>query len=180
LVVTPLGQPEITVDSIEMAQFIYLLINNARIRDAIDAISSKAVLILGRFAPERKATLDALRVALRNRNYLPIVFDFEKPRHRDFTETVSTLAHLSRFVIADLTDPRSIPQELTAIIPRLLSVPIRPLLRGTETEWAMFSDLKRFPQVISPFHYIDDQMLLASLDKDVIACAEQRVPELLA
>jgi hypothetical protein len=179
LVVTPLGQPEITVDNIEIAQFIYLLINNARIRDAIDSISSKAVLILGRFTPERKATLDALRVALRNKNYLPILFDFEKPRHRDFTETVSTLAHLSRFVIADLTDPRSIPQELTAIIPRLLSVPIRPLLRGTEAEWSMFSDLKRFPQVIRPFHYIDDQTLLACLDNDVIACAEQRARELL-
>jgi uncharacterized protein YjbI with pentapeptide repeats len=180
LVVTPLGQPEITVDSIEIAQFIYLLINNARIRDAIDAISSKAVLILGRFTPERKATLDALRTALRNKNYLPILFDFEKPRHRDFTETISTLAHLSRFVIADLTDPRSIPQELTAIIPRLLSVPICPLLRGTETEWGMFSDLKRFPQVMHPFHYVDDKMLLASLDKDVIARAEQRAQELLS
>jgi uncharacterized protein YjbI with pentapeptide repeats len=68
VVVTPLGQPEITVDSIEVAQFIYLLINNARIRDAIDAISSKAVLVLGRFTPARKATLDALRVALRKKN----------------------------------------------------------------------------------------------------------------
>ena len=134
-----------------------MLLNNAKIRDVIDSITSKAVLILGRFTPERKPTLDALRDALRHRNYLPILFDFQKPANRDFTETVSTLAHLARFVIADLTDPRSIPQELTAVIPRLLSVPIRPLLLGSQSEWAMYWDLDRYPQVIPPLHYADDR-----------------------
>jgi len=178
LVITPVDQPEISVDNVEVAQFIYLLLNKARIRDVIETITSKAVLILGRFTPARKATLDALRVALRGRNYLPILFDFEKPTGRDFTETVSTLAHLARFVIADLTDPRSIPQELTAIVPRLLSVPVRPLLRGSQKEWAMFSDLGRYPQVIAPFHYTDDQMLVACLETDVIAPAERKAREL--
>jgi hypothetical protein len=40
-------------------------------------------LILGRFSvPERKAVLDALRDELRKsgRGYVPVVFDFEKPR----------------------------------------------------------------------------------------------------
>jgi hypothetical protein len=63
LVITP-DQPEITVDNLEVAQFNSLL-NNAKIRDVIDTITSKAVLILGRFTPERKPTLDALRDALR-------------------------------------------------------------------------------------------------------------------
>jgi len=66
------------------------------------------VLILGRFAPERKAILDAIRDALRTRDYLPVLFDFEKPSSRDITETVSTLAHMARFVIADITDAKSI------------------------------------------------------------------------
>jgi Pentapeptide repeats (8 copies) len=59
-------QPEeaaIQVDNIEVAQFIYLLLNNERIRYVIDAITSKVVLILGRFTPERKITLDAIRRA---------------------------------------------------------------------------------------------------------------------
>lgn len=177
LIITPPGEPEITVDNLEVAQFIYLLLNNDRIRDVIDTITSKAVLILGRFTPERKATLDALRNALRSHNYLPILFDFQRPATRDFTETVSTLAHLSRFIVADLTDPRSIPQELTAVIPRLLSVPVRPLLRGSQTEWAMFSDLARYPQVISPFHYNDDDVLLDRIESEVIAPAEQMARE---
>jgi uncharacterized protein YjbI with pentapeptide repeats len=168
----------ITVDNLEVAQFVYLLLNNARIRGVLDSVTSKAVLILGRFTSERKATLDALRDALRERNYLPIVFDFEKPDSRDLTETVSTLAHLSRFVIADLTDPRSIPQELTSIVPRLLSVPIRPLLLGSQNEWAMFRDLARYPQVIAPLHYTNDAQLIAVLEQDVIGPAEAKVRQL--
>ena len=115
--------------------------------------------------------------ALRSHNYLPIVCDFERPASRDFTETVSTLAHLARFVIADLTDPRSIPQELTAIIPRLLSVPVRPLLLGSQSAWAMFSDLARYSQVIPPRYYTDDRMLLSCLETDVIAPSEQKARE---
>ena len=42
-------------------------------------IGKKAVLILGRFTPDRKAILDGLREALRSHDYVPILFDFEKP-----------------------------------------------------------------------------------------------------
>ena len=108
LVITPEDEPQITVDNLKIAQFIYLLLNNQEIRDIINTITTKVVLILGRFTPERKAVLDALREALRRHGYLPILFDFEKPSSRNFTETVRTLAHLSRFIIADLTDPSSI------------------------------------------------------------------------
>jgi len=151
LLITPSDLPKITVDNLEVAQFIYLLLNNSKIRGVIDTITSKAVLILGRFTPERKTTLDTLRNALRSHNRLPILFDFEMSTNRDFSETVSTLAHLARFVIADLTDPRSIPQELDHVIRNLLSVPVRPLLLGSQSEWAMFRDLARFPQVTRRF-----------------------------
>jgi hypothetical protein len=35
------------VDNIEVVQFIYLMLNNQKIRDVIDTITSKAVLISG-------------------------------------------------------------------------------------------------------------------------------------
>jgi len=79
LVITNYNEPTITVDNLKIAQFIYLLLNNAEIREVIDTIAKKAVLILGRFTPERKAVLDVLREALRTNGYLPILFDFEKP-----------------------------------------------------------------------------------------------------
>jgi uncharacterized protein YjbI with pentapeptide repeats len=91
LVITRVGEREITVDNIEVAQFIYLMLHNQKIRDVIDTITSKAVLILGRFTDERKAVLEALREELRKRNYLPILFDFEKPRSRDTDETITLL-----------------------------------------------------------------------------------------
>src|SRR5437763_1328362 len=105
LVITTPDEPEITVDNIEVAQFVYLLLHNKKIRDVIDTITSKVVLILGRFTPERKVVLDRVRDELRQQNYTPVLFDFEKPVSRDVTETVSILAHLARFIIVDLTDP---------------------------------------------------------------------------
>ncbi len=109
LIVTPGNQPSIVVDNLEFAQFTYLLLNNKNIRTLIDTITAKVVLILGRFTPERKKTLDTIRDGLREHGYLPVLFDFEKPSNRDLTETVSTLAHMAKLVIADITDPRSVP-----------------------------------------------------------------------
>jgi uncharacterized protein YjbI with pentapeptide repeats len=125
LIITPHGEPIITVDNIKVAQFIYLLLNNKEIRDVIDTITSKAVLILGRFSPERKMILDRLREGLRTRHYAPIMFDFEKPKSRNTVETIRTLAGMSKFIIADLTDAKYVVQELQAIVPDFPSVPVR-------------------------------------------------------
>jgi sugar/nucleoside kinase (ribokinase family) len=119
LVITPEGETAITVDNTKVAQFIYLLLNNKEIRDVIDTITSKAVLILGRFSKERKPVLDAIRDELRKpeHNYLPIVFDLQSSANQTTIETIKTLANMARFVIADLTDARSVLQELQAIVP---------------------------------------------------------------
>jgi hypothetical protein len=115
LIITPEGKPEITVDNVEVAQFIYLMLQNKKIRDAIDTIGEKAVLILGRFKAKRKKVLDALRDELRKRNYLPILFDFDKPRSRDTDETITLIARMARFVVADISDAKSVLQELRAM-----------------------------------------------------------------
>ena len=57
----------ITVDNVEVAQFLYLILNNSAIRRVIDTLAKKLVLVLGRFAPERKVVLEGLRMALRTR-----------------------------------------------------------------------------------------------------------------
>jgi hypothetical protein len=177
LVITKGGESEITVDNIEVAQFIYLLLHNQKIRDVIDTITSKAVLILGRFTDQRKAVLDALREELRKRNYLPILFDFSVPATRDITETVSLLARMARFIIADLTDPSSIPKELEAIVPSL-AVPVQPLLEGASRPYAMFKDYWKYEWVLPVYRYEGLEPLLATLAEKVIAPAEGKVKAL--
>ncbi len=177
LIITRRDEPTITTDSLEVAQFIYLLSHNERIRQAIDTITSKVVLILGRFSPERKAVLDAIREELRRRNYLPVLFDWQKPSTRDITETVSLLAGMARFVIADITDAKSIQQELMAVVERLPSVPVQPLLLASQHEYGMFEHFRRYPWVLEPFRYDDIPTLLRSLTDKVIGPAEVKARE---
>jgi uncharacterized protein YjbI with pentapeptide repeats len=165
----------ITVDDVEVAQFIYLLLNNKRIRNVIDTITSKVVLILGRFTPKRKPVLDAVREDLRKRDYLPIVFDFEKPSSRDLTETVSTLAHMAKFIIADLTEAKSLPQELMRVVPSLPSVPVQPILLASRRKYAMFEHFTNFPWVLPVVPYETKDELLANLAERVIGPAERRL-----
>jgi uncharacterized protein YjbI with pentapeptide repeats len=173
--ISPSGQSPITVDNLKIAQFIYLLLNNAEIRDAIDTITSKAVLILGRFTPERKVVLDAIRDDLRSRGFLPILFDFEKPSSRDLTETVVTLAHLSRFVIADLTNPSSIPHELMSFVRDLPSVPVQPIILKEQRPYAMFLDhLGRYQHVLECYEYESQDTLLAEIAEKVIQPAQDK------
>ena len=80
-----------------------------------------------------------MRKELRKHNYLRILFDFELPERRNVTETVTLLARMARFVIADLTDPSSIPQELQAIVPSV-RVPVQPLLLEGSSLYSMFKD----------------------------------------
>jgi uncharacterized protein YjbI with pentapeptide repeats len=177
LVISRRHEPVITVDNLEVAQFIYLLLHNEKIRGVIDTITSKAVLILGHFTPERKAVLDAIREELRHHNYLPILFDFEKPVSRDFTETISTLAHMARFIIADLTEPSSLPKELEAIVPTL-AVPVQPLLEGVTRPYSMFPDYWKYHWVLTVHHYENLDGLIASLRDKVIVPVEAKVREL--
>ncbi len=160
LIVSPAGEPTVTVDDIEVAQFIYFMLNNEKVRRMIDSITSKAVLILGRFTKERKAVLDALRDELRKRDYLPIIFDFEKPTDRDFTETIKTLAGLCLFVIADITNPKSSPLELQATVPDY-KIPFVPIIQEGEDPFSMFKDLKdKYDWVLEPVGYSSIDVLL--------------------
>jgi uncharacterized protein YjbI with pentapeptide repeats len=172
IITQPSVNPAVNIDNLELAQFIYLLLNNQKIRAVVDTITSKTVLILGRFTPERKPVLDLIRDQLRARNYLPVLLDFEKPSSRDVTETISTLAHISRFIIADITDARSLPQELAAIVPTLPSVPVVPLMQRGQNEWGMFEAFSRYPWVMPVLWYESLAELNSVLDSRVITEAE--------
>jgi hypothetical protein len=108
------GQLPLTVDDIEFAQFVYYLTNLRKMRDAINILNDKGVLLLGRFSGGGLERLDKIRQHLGNMGYLSMVFDFERPSSLSLTETVVTMAGLSKFVIVDILGP-SVPAELQAI-----------------------------------------------------------------
>jgi uncharacterized protein YjbI with pentapeptide repeats len=178
LIITPEREPEITTDDIEVAQFLYLLIHNEKLRKVIDTITSKVVLILGRFSAERKAVLDAVRDALRLRDLLPVIFDFSIPASRDVTETVKVLAGLARFVIADITDATEVRVELHTIVRDFPSLAVQPILLRGQPEFVSVQNLRRFPWLLPSFEYDTTEHLLTSLDDCVVAPAEAKVREL--
>jgi uncharacterized protein YjbI with pentapeptide repeats len=164
LIITKEGDPAVTVNDIEVAQFIYFMLENKKIRRVINALTSKAVLILGRFTKKRKEILNALRDKLSEMDYLPIIFDFEKPTDRDFTETILTLACLSKFVIIDLTDPKCSPHEATLTIPNI-KIPFLPIIQEGQREYAMFRDFKNYQWLCEGKTYKDKNDLIQNIKK---------------
>lgn len=161
-----------------MAQFIYLLLHNPNIRYVIDTITSKAVLILGRFTEERKVVLDAVADELRIKNFVPIIFDFERSASRDFTETIKTLTSLCLFVIADITNPRSAPLELQATVPDY-QIPFVPIIQEGEKPFSMFNDLwVQFNWVLEPVNYPSHHVLRQIFEKAILDRAWRKHQEL--
>lgn len=163
LIITPFHEAAVTVDRLRVAQFIHLLLDNPQIRGVIDTVTAKSVLLLGRFTEERKAVLEELRTALRARGLVPVVFDFQRSEHRDLTETIQVLAGMARFVIADLTDAKSLPQELSHIVPSLPSVPVQPILLVSEREYATFEHWTRYHWVLPKLTYASHEQPGADL-----------------
>jgi uncharacterized protein YjbI with pentapeptide repeats len=170
LVVTPPEAARATVDDIEVAQLIHLLLTHEKLRNVINATTRKGVLLLGRFGDGGLALLQALGERLRAAGYLPMLFDFARPDARNYTETVMTLAGLARIVVAELSGP-SVPQELHATVPHF-KIPFVPLLRKGMRPYAMFKDLLEYPWVMEPVVYSDLAELLESVPARVLAPAE--------
>ena len=144
-------------------------------------IAARGVLILGRFTQERKAVLDAIHDALERlpAAYVPLVFDFEKPGERDLIESIVRFAAVSRFVIADLSDPKSVPAELQAIVPQFPSLPVVTIIEAGQRVYPVSDHILRRANVLTPvIAYRDIDHLLSVLDHDIVAPAEAMVERL--
>jgi hypothetical protein len=98
-----------------------------------------------------------------------------KPDTTTFTQTVRLLAGMSRFVIADITKPRSAPLELQATVPECM-VPFKPIIEEGEKPFAMLEDLwvQYRDWVFEPLYYSSPEALVAALDEKIIKPAEIR------
>jgi hypothetical protein len=104
---------------------------------------------------------------LRNRSYVPVVFDFDKPGNQTTAETVALLARMARFVIADLSDAKSVLQELRDIVPNNPMLAVQPLVIANQDEPGMFDFFKKFPWVLKTYRYNDLPQLTTDLDEQV-------------
>jgi len=79
---------------------------------------------------------------------------------------------MARFIIADLTDPRSIPAELATIVPFLRTTPVLPLRLVGAAGYGMFEDLEAYSWVLKVHEYVDGPSLISDLPQ-VIAPADK-------
>lgn len=169
------------VDNIELAQFIYYLTNHKKIRDTIDILNNKGVLLLGRFKDGGLERLYKLRDWFSRNNYLPMIYDFNRIQSQDYTETIITLSGLSKVVVADLSGD-SVPQELYAILNNF----IKPVIvYHDNVPYSMLKDLRRKNKYIQEikfdgtddnlFNFLPEKMKVAeaSFKEIILGLAEE-------
>ena len=170
-------EDHVTVDDLKTAQFIYLLLCNKNIRNVVDGATSKTVLILGRFTQEKLALLNKIREELRRQDFVPMLYNFATPENRGNTGTIEILARLSKFIIADISDPLSVPHELGVLVQHMRRTPILPLLEKGAATYSMFDDFRAYPWVMAVHEYTDDDSFMPDLISK-IEQAGQKVNEL--
>jgi len=166
--------PQVTAQGVEFAHLIGLLRHSASLGRLLDAVSGKMVLILGRFRPERLEVLTAIQEHLRSRDRAPVIFNFEPPDSKSLTETVRILGGMSGLVVADLTDPKSVPQELMALVPSFPGVPVVPLLEGEEDPYSMFPDFFAYQNVRPLIRYPAGDAISADVVDEVLEAARRQ------
>jgi hypothetical protein len=57
------------------------------------------------------------------------------------------------FVIADLSDAKSVIQELQAIVPNSPKLPVQPVIIASQQEPGMFNFIEKFPWVLNVCRY---------------------------
>jgi CHAT domain len=168
------------IQTIDAVQSVMQKLDGEGVSRVLSDVASRTVVILGRFKPERKSILDFIRrwIATPPSSYVGLVFDFEQPRDRTMLESVLRFAAVSRFVIADLSDPKWVLAELQQIVRNFRSLPIVPIIQWEEDEKDAVAEFEGYPWVHSVVRYRDLAHLEQILQSQVIEPAEQLYDDL--
>lgn len=187
----PYNKPEITVDDLEIAHFIYMILDHKKLSKVISATTSKVVLILGRFTEKRREILKAVQERLRTSTdgegiarYVPVMFDFPPDPSRDLMETVQILIGISHFVIADISEPKGVLVELTAIVPQW-EVPVKLIIDISKRQphktllVEMLTHLTKHKWLMNEVYgYHSASQLCGALEKEIIDPLENMARQL--
>ncbi len=157
------GGESVTIDHLEMAQFIYLT-QNTHIGDLFDSI----ILLVGQFSG-RANLLNALKMNLRTLRYIPVSFDLDTSTG---IESCVSIARLARFLLVDLTNVKNIsPLIQTVISQRVL--PIQPLFDISQKKRIRCPDFDLSPWVLPVYRYRGQAHLSETFKESVIEPAEE-------
>jgi uncharacterized protein YjbI with pentapeptide repeats len=177
--IMPGEQRVLSVDRLLTAQLVGMLLHHERARYEVLSITLNTVLVIGRFPPERKPVLTAIKEALRRGDFSPLVLDFHLPGSGDKNEIVKTLGRMSRFVIADLTGDRRIAETLDAVVHFLPSIPIQPIGQaGDGGESVADSHYGKYRWVLPRWRFRDPTDLAARIGREVVEPAERKAAEI--
>ena len=140
----------------------------------LSEIASRSVLILGRFTAARKPALELIRreISTRPRPYVPILFDFDRPDELTMLESVLRFAAVSRFVIADLSDPKWVLAEFGKIAGAFNSLPIVPIIHASQREDEVVAYVEGFRSAHKVVRYRDEAHLRSLLDSEILKAGE--------
>lgn len=175
LVITDRGELVVTIDDLEIAQFIYLLLRNEKLRRVIDNITSKVVLAS---RPRERWSSTCCRT-----NFAGATTYRSSSTSR--SRAVGQLMKPSRclrawrgFVIADISDAKSVLQELRGFVPNCPTLPVQPIIEAAQEEPGMFDFFRKFPWFLEVQRYDTPVQLLAHLADKVISPLEAEVARL--
>jgi hypothetical protein len=101
------------------------------------------------------------------------MFDFQPSANQTTLGTIKTLASMARFVIADLTDARSVLTEIWAIVPAFPKVAVRLLIKKSAHEYGMLDHIRAYRSVVeNTYEYENVEDVIASIKENVIGPAE--------
>jgi hypothetical protein len=79
---------------------------------------------------------------------------------------------MAKFIVADLSDAKSILQELRGLVPNLPNVPVQPIIVSSQCEPGMFDFYKHFPWFLPVSRYVDARDIIDGSESKVIAPVE--------
>jgi len=167
-------EPKLLVDDFKLGPFLYEIDRDEAIPRLFELLASKLVLILGRFLPQTKRGLDRLHAELRLRNYVPVLVDSELDGRFNATTLVSVVAMCTRFVVVDVTNPKTVIAEVDAIL-KQRPVPVQPIVLAGQPEPVQFPMARGegHRQLLALFEYKDVEDLVDNLDRAVIGPCEE-------
>ncbi|MBW1298118.1 pentapeptide repeat-containing protein [Aquimarina litoralis] len=163
----------IIVCDIEVAHIINLLCSNDKFSNLTSESQSKFILILGRFGVN-KENLEKLKdKIIQDTNYSPIVFDWNNDKSNlDFIETIVFLSGFAKFIVADISNPKSVPAELQAILSNIM-LPVFPIMHESDSEYAVFTSIKKYQWVYNLIVYDNFEKIIDKFEKAILYPAEK-------